>query len=296
MKFWGKLSKTIFKPFAGQAIKTFEAHSIEKVLKRSIQLIDDQTLHEIKAFVRNQQTASGGFADKAGNSDLYYSLFGCYLAEALDMQDIKPSLTLYVKNIVQTENPEGIYLHSAAILYGKLMGTESLPVGFQRKMYDSSFNPDKQQAAYSNFVRLMSLYYLEDYLGLFRVQKQLRFTEFNSDVPCPVTAAHLVLQHCFGKPTHSIVRYLNSFYRNNGSFVAVNRAPIGDLLSTAVSLYALRFVSADFREIKPDCLQYVDSLYSNGGFCATVLDSSPDVEYTFYGLLALGALTSIVAS
>ena len=292
MKFWGKLSKTIYKLFAGQAIKTFEAHSIEKVLKRSIQLLDEQTLHEIKAFVRNQQTASGGFADKAGNSDLYYSLFGCYLAEALDMQDVQPSLKLFIKNIVQTENPEGIYLHSAAILFVKLFGAESLPIGFQRKVYDASLSPDKQQAVYSYFVRLMSFYYVEDYRGLLRVQKQLRSTEFNPDVPCPVTAAHLVLQHCFGKPTHSIVTYLNSFYRNKGSFVAINRAPIGDLLSTAVSLYALRFVTADLREIKPDCLQYIDSLYSDGGFCATVLDSSPDVEYTFYGLLALGALTS----
>jgi hypothetical protein len=65
---------------------------------------------------------------------------------------------------------------------------------------------------------------------------------------------------------------------------------MGDLLSTGVALYALRFVKHDLRIMKPECLEYVDSLYANGGFCATVLDPGADVEYTFYGLLALGAL------
>jgi len=78
----------------------------------------------------------------------------------------------------------------------------------------------------------------------------------------------------------------------NGSFAAVKNAPVGDLLSTGVALYALKVAGADIRKIAPDCLEYIDSLYSDGGFCATILDPDPDVEYTFYGLLALGALAA----
>ena len=110
-------------------------------------------------------------------------------------------------------------------------------------------------------------------------------------MPCSVTAAHLILHDCFRMPVKELENRVNEFYRGNGSFAAVMRAPTGDLLSTGVALYALRFVNSDITMIKPDCFSYIDSLYSAGGFCATVADPDPDVEYTFYGLLALGALS-----
>ena len=68
-------------------------------------------------------------------------------------------------------------------------------------------------------------------------------------------------------------------------------APCEDLLSTAVALYALHFLDADIRIMKPDCLIFIDDLYDNGGFRATKYDSVTDVEYTFYGLLALGSMS-----
>jgi hypothetical protein len=42
--------------------------------------------------------------------------------------------------------------------------------------------------------------------------------------------------------------------------------------------------------IKPDCLDFIDSMFKNGGFGGNVLDQDPDIEYTFYGLIALGSL------
>lgn len=83
---------------------------------------------------------------------------------------------------------------------------------------------------------------------------------------------------------------MNSYYKN-GCFSAYSKTAYGDLLSTGVALYGLRFVESDLSIIKPDCLNYIDSLYSEGGFCATAFDDTPDVEYTFYGLLGLGSLT-----
>jgi hypothetical protein len=179
-----------------------------------------------------------------------------------------------------------------AILYAKLFGHETLPSAFLKEVRNDFFKAENQQALYSDFLSLMTFYYLEDYSGLYKIQQKLKTIDITTEMPCPVTAAQMVLQHCFGKSTCEMEKRLNSFYREKGNFAAISRAPIGDLLSTAVALYSLMFVKADIRIIKPDCLSYVDSLYTEGGFCATFLDADPDVEYTFYGLLALGALSN----
>jgi hypothetical protein len=57
------------------------------------------------------------------------------------------------------------------------------------------------------------------------------------------------------------------------------------MLSTAVALFTLRLIGAEFR----DATQFIQAhwLY-NGGFAPTLLDDYSDVEYVFYGLLALG--------
>lgn len=291
MKFWEKPSRIIFKLAAQRSLHKFQANSLERVLKNSIRLIDSQTLAEMRSFVRKQQTPSGGFADKGGNCDLYYTLFGLFIAEALEVHEVMPLLKEYVKIVIQTDNLKGVYLHSAAILYAKLFGRETLPSAFLKEVRNDFFKAENRQAVYSDFLSLMTFYYLEDYSGLYQIQQKMKSVNITTEMPCSVSAAQMVLQHCVGKSTCEMEKRLNSVYRKRGNFAAISRAPIGDLLSTSVALYSLMFVKSDIRIIKPDCLSYVDSLYIEGGFCATVLDADPDVEYTFYGLLALGALS-----
>jgi hypothetical protein len=245
-------------------------------------MIDPTTLSEIKEFVKSRQTSDGGFSDRGGNSDIYYTLFGCYIAEALGVNEVMPSLKEYVKNIVQAGKLKGVHLKCAVILYAKLYGSGRVPSSLQKY--------EKLQATYSDFINLLACYYSENYFALFRIQRKLKTINTSAEMPCSVTAAYLILSESFGKPAKALEIRLNGFYRKNGSFAAVERVSYGDLLSTGVALYALRFVNSEVRVIKPDCLTYIDSLYSEGGFCATVFDPDPDVEYTFYGLLALGAL------
>jgi hypothetical protein len=57
-------------------------------------------------------------------------------------------------------------------------------------------------------------------------------------------------------------------------------------------LYALNFAKCDLRVIKPNAIAFVDSLYNEGGFVATAFDMESDIEYTFYGLLALASLNN----
>jgi hypothetical protein len=61
-----------------------------------------------------------------------------------------------------------------------------------------------------------------------------------------------------------------------------------DLLSTATALFTLRCYDMPPRY---SAQEFVEAHWlDNGGFGATILDSSSDIEYLFYGLLALGTL------
>jgi hypothetical protein len=283
MRFLETFSKSIFRIVAGRSLDKIRLNSIESVLANSIRMIDNQTIDEMRTFVKRHQTSIGGFSDRGGKCDTYYSLFGCYIAEALEIHEVFPSLKEYVKNIAISNNLKGIHLKSAEILYAKLFGSDNVPQALQKS--------ESLQATYSDFINLLAYYYSEDYLSLFKVRRKLKTIDYAVEMPCSVTAAHLVLHDCYGMPLTELGNRLNEFYRGNGSFAALMRAPYGDLLSTGVALYALKFINSDITMIKPDCLSYIDSLYTEGGFCATLSDPEPDVEYTFYGLLALGALS-----
>jgi hypothetical protein len=282
MKFSGTFSKNIFRLFAGRSLTRLRENSIEITLARSVRMLDDQTIDEINSYIKGQQTAAGGFADRGGKSNLYYSLFGCYIAEALRIDEIKSALKGYLIKAINTEELSGIDLKCALILYIKLFGNKNIPSHLLKN--------DKIAAQYSDFIYLLANYYSEDYISLFLIRQKMKSIRPNTGMPCSVLAAGLILQYGSKKHCEDPWQWMNSYYRN-GSFSAFRNITHGDLLSTGVALYALRFAGSNLSLIKPDCLSYIDSLYSDGGFCATAIDPGADVEYTFYGLLALGSLS-----
>ena len=72
-----------------------------------------------------------------------------------------------------------------------------------------------------------------------------------------------------------------------GGFYASDVAPIPDLLSTAVALFTLRLIGVR----ASDASDFIKAHWlDNGGFAPTLYDNYSDVEYVFYGLLALGAI------
>jgi hypothetical protein len=66
MKLWEKLSGNIFKLLAAPYQKAFREKSMEKVLKRSLNVLDAPAIESLKVYVRNSQAPNGGFIDKAG--------------------------------------------------------------------------------------------------------------------------------------------------------------------------------------------------------------------------------------
>ncbi|WP_075088199.1 prenyltransferase/squalene oxidase repeat-containing protein [Verrucomicrobium spinosum] len=78
-----------------------------------------------------------------------------------------------------------------------------------------------------------------------------------------------------------------------GGFLAVPGAPLPDLLSTATALHALESLQTNWQVLREPSLDFVDSLWNaEGGFHGHWADDDLDVEYTSYGLLALGHLSS----
>jgi hypothetical protein len=83
---------------------------------------------------------------------------------------------------------------------------------------------------------------------------------------------------------------LKSFACETGGFKAFAHLNNADMLSTAVALFALNFAGSDLRLLKPACLDFIQQNYAEGAFLSGDGDTTIDVEYTFYGLLALGVL------
>lgn len=290
MKLSEKYSGIICSLFTGSFLRVFVENSPERTLKKSLEIIDNQTVIALKNHVRSSQTASGGFRDRAGNADLYYTLFGYFLAEALGMPDNTAAVGPYLENDIRNNNMKGVHLHCAAILSAKTGKDKHTRLKMRDSLRKNLMEKKDQPSYYNSFLGLLSAYYLRDYIALLRIARQLQLPGNIATLPCSVLSALLVLQHSFGKPPGELKNVLFSLYRKNGGFAATQTAPVTDLLSTAVALYALNMTGYDLRSIKPDCLNYVDSLYRKGGFAGHAIDQYPDIEYTFYGLLALGSL------
>lgn len=285
-----KLSANISRLVSGRKALVFGQLSPEAVLKRSLGMLDTNASRDLKNYVGGRMHFSGGFKDKAENPDLYYTLFGTFLSEALDLKEILMKTRQYVENEIRNNEPAGIHLYCASILASKLSTDKKLKAFLRERVRKNLDDGLVKQPAYGMFVTMLACYYSGDYKGLFKVRRHLKSQPGNETLPSTVIAALTVLQHAFGRPTGDLLNKLMEFYNNQGGFRAVKRAPVSDLLSTAVTLYACRYAQQDLRTIKPECLNFIDSLYHEGGFGANMMDPEPDIEYTFYGLLALGSL------
>ncbi len=106
------------------------------------------------------------------------------------------------------------------------------------------------------------------------------------------TAAALMLQHSCGLPINQVACiWLLAQQDSLGGFRSSPLAPSADLLSTAVTLYILHVAGVSIDRHAPECQAFVEGMWDDrGGFRGHALDSIPDCEYTFYGLLALGCL------
>lgn len=260
-------------------------------VKAGFSALDSSIQNEIVDFIRSQQSKNGGFIDRAGNPDPYYSLFGHWLCLATNMKKQNELLEQYLNKYKETR-PQNLINNLAVFLISQdvVKGKNKLSVfTILKKHYR---NRQTINLAYQFFLLILAIYASNKHKRLYFIFAKivLLFYRPGNNNPCSLTAALLYaknkLRLKYKKTQSKISRYINE----HGGFKAFTSAKNSDMLSTGVSLFVLEKTGYDLRIIKPGCLNFVEQNYNSGAFLSGDGDKTKDLEYTFYGLLALGSL------
>jgi len=119
----------------------------------------------------------------------------------------------------------------------------------------------------------------------------LYFYKPKGNIPCSILAALIFVKNRAGLNYSTEQDKLLALYVSGSGFRVFERVGHCDMLSTAVALFVLRDSGYDLRLISPGCLNFIEGNYHSGAFISGDGDLSLDLEYTFYGLIALGSLT-----
>ena len=256
------------------------------LLKSGIDLLDENTQLEIRQFITGRQHADGGFVDRAGRPDLYYSLFGFWLASAFNMRKELDRLKHFIQDKKETKNQVEQYV--VQLIHLGLSSKK--PSGNLLKM----FLKRAQQVNFSYQLFLFLLVFDARYgkkQGLYLLVKLfLVFYKPAGNPPCSMVAALTVVKHEVGLDTRDMPKKLLAFFDEKSAFKTFEQVQMGDMLSTAVALFALQKTGFDLRPVVPKCLEFIQQHYADGAFLSGDGDQTRDLEYTFYGLLALGSL------
>lgn len=276
--------------------------------------LDAESQDEVTNFIQAQQTESGGFCDRAGFPDLYYSLFGFFLSSAtgllvaqstaaepnirshdlLGPNGMRDRLFLYLNE--QQSLPQNSLVNNCCLA---IIGKESSGGYFKNITRLAAILRDFLSGAgdvsrsYQYFMVFLAFdaYGLNNRLTRMLARPFFKRQATMADMPCPVVAATLVIKSQLGLPVEPELSQLMVFFDEEMGFRALAGAPGADLLSTAVALVALKLCGADLRMVRPACLKLLENNFDSGAFLAGNGDWERDSEYTFYGLMALGLLT-----
>ena len=267
----------------------------------------------VSGFLRAAVNGDGGFADRAGQSDLYYTVFG--LEATLALQEPTPASTeaflrafdaggtldfVHLTCLARAwacVSKAGLPEHWKPAVCARLESFRSGDGGFAHR----PGAPDG--SAYACFLGLGAHEDLGIPLhtdGLLDCLAHVRAGDGGyansaavAEGSTPATAAAVMVQHRLGvQPDPEVASWLLARAHPDGGFLAAPGAPIPDLLSTATALHALTTLHVDIGSHREPCLDFVDSLWTNrGGFYGHWADEAVDCEYTYYGLLALGHLS-----
>jgi len=286
-------------------------------------MLDEEGRAEIQVFIIHEQNTDGGFKDRAGRSDLYYSLFGMLMLRAVEKVE-KKEKGEGRKEREEIRNKEGERISTVDLVSNSILKLKEFTNGkstdkvhgFIERCCLVLLQKELKSNRSSRFISLLSLgrsflkerssinlsyrsfvlfLTLDAVLPISRVinkvaHRMLAHTSHDEHSPCSEVAAKVFLRKLMNQKDSVEEELLTSFACKSGGFKAFTHLYHADMLSTAVALYALNYAGADFRVLRPSCLDFIQFNYSAGAFLSGDGDLTADVEYTFYGLLALGVL------
>jgi len=260
----------------------------------------------VAAFVRSQLNADGGFQDRSGASDLYYTVFGLECLTAIQEPPPLEAVLPFLRSFGDGEGLDFVHLCCLARCWANIdKDLAHAPVAAIRSRVDAHRSAGGGfDSAYRAFLALAAYQDLRTEVpnpnAILDSIRALRafdggYSNRSGETHgiTTVTAAAAMLFKTFAEPIDPHLKmWLLDRCHANGGFLATPSTPIPDLLSTATALHALTALHAPISGIQEACLDFVDSLWTNrGGFYGSWLDDDLDCEYTYYGLLALGHLT-----
>ena len=265
----------------------------------------------VAGFLRARVNPDGGFQDRAGASDLYYTVFG--LDALIGLQEPVPAATAAYVDTCADSDLDFVHLACLARAWAALKRLPE-PAVIDRVLarletfrsadggYATSSGASHGTAyaaflalgAYDDLGRAMpvdgiaaSLHALKAGDGSYANHPGMA-----SGLTTSTAAAVLVLRHLDATPDRNAGVWLLDRCHPRGGFFASPATPVPDLLSTATALHALSTLHLPLGGLREPCLDFVDSLWTNrGGFFGTWADDYADCEYTYYALLALGHLS-----
>ncbi len=272
-----------------------------------------EVLPRVRAFTESRLMQGAGL-DRDSRPDLYYTIFAIAALQAVDAPLPAAQIRSYLAGFGDGAGLDFVHLGALARCHGALGGAppalaEAILARLEAfRSADGGYEGEPGSAhgsAYGCFVALGAYQDLGVPLrGALRMVQSLKFLEtpdgaWGNAPGLPLgstnaTAAAVTLLHQLEMPLHpGAAQWLLDQLHPAGGFLAMPRAPIPDLLSTATTLHALACLEQALPpRAKEACLDFLDTLWTaEGGFHGHWADNHLDVEYTFYGLLALGHLS-----
>lgn len=285
-----------------------------QVARLAPSILGEEASGLIRDFILSLQQECGGFADRDEDADLYYTSFAIDALTALQTPLPEESLKTFLdKKLAEVDELDFVHLCCLARCYSSLAEKPApaklAPVFKKIETYrcaNGGYNQaedSEKGSAYASFLAYGA--YSDHQLELPNAEGVASSLSelltptgaWANDVELPVpnipaTAAAITLARNLRLPIpEETTPWILSCLHPAGGFVPFPQAPLPDLLTTAVALHALDGLQVDFENQKDGLLDFVDSLWTaEGGFHGSWEDDDLDIEYTYYGLLALGHL------
>lgn len=243
------------------------SHELFDALRRGVRRLSQEGRERIVGYVRSQQTSQSAFLNRAGREDLYYTFFGWLLCAVLGIKSKTPDREAYLASI-QPDMLDDFH----RLVYAQAQELHRLlRFGFLRYSlrWISRGMPDEVPSLFQAYVR--------------------RSPDSKS---VNMLSAQLIvkgLENGFALPdVKEEVGYLHRLQDDSGGWRQNAGTGIPDLLSTAVALFTLGQYG---KQPCYDARYFVEAHWQeDGSFAPNLYDAQSDVEYVFYGLLALGAI------
>ena len=297
------------------------------IARQSARLLAPESAARIAAFLLDACDDNAAFANRAGEPDLYYSGFGLDALLALGAAPRNPQgLRAFVQRALDTPSPSFVDCASALRCLHALdragcgqpsdteLRDQALRVIVRHRSADGGYNHEREGAEHSTVYAAYLAAQAHHDAGMSWPQTPEALVSLESlrtpdggyanhlgatQGSTPATAAAVVLLIHAGSRAQALeaCRFLAVCRDPAGGYRTAPSAPLPDLLSTATALYAEALAAPlDAPPAMRSNLAFVESLWNDdGGFRGHAHDDASDVEYTFYGLLALGALAAIHA-